>query len=137
MLTSGQGDDVSTTAARSGQSLRCAERLPKIQNHPDADAGVGDVKGRIDVTAEMEVDEVDDVAVEEAIDEVAQNTAAEETEDGHSDPLPDPFTRPGGAPGRQRLRPALRWPRLRPALRAWRQLHPRHLRRRLQGDCAS
>ena len=28
----------------------------------------------------MEVDEVDDVAVEEAIDEVAQNTAAEETE---------------------------------------------------------
>lgn len=71
---------MSTTTALSGKSLRCAERLPKIQNHSDADAGVGDVKGRVDVTAEMEVDEVDDVAVQEAIDEVAQNTAAEEAE---------------------------------------------------------
>ena len=52
----------------------------QIESNAYADGAVGQVEGGVDVAAEMEVEEVDDVAVHEAIDEVAKNATAEQAE---------------------------------------------------------
>lgn len=60
--------------------IRRAPRVPQIQQDADADAAVGDVEGGVDVVAEVEIEEVHDVFIGDAIDEVADDTAAEQTE---------------------------------------------------------
>ena len=57
-----------------------AKRLPKIEQHADADAGVGDVEAGIGITAEVQVDKINHVAVAEAVDHIAHDAAAQQAE---------------------------------------------------------
>jgi hypothetical protein len=57
-----------------------APGVPEVEDHADADAAVGDVEGRVDVAAEVEIKEVHDVFVRDAVYEVADDAAAEEAE---------------------------------------------------------
>ena len=54
-----------------------AERLPEVEENADTNAGVGHVKRRINVGAEMQVDKIDHMAVAQAVEKVADNAAAE------------------------------------------------------------
>jgi hypothetical protein len=54
--------------------------VPEVHHDADADTAVGDVEGGVDVAAEVKVQEVDDVAIGQAVDEVADDAAAEQAE---------------------------------------------------------
>src|SRR5439155_10727302 len=68
------------TSAVTSLSRRGAQRVPEVKDHADADSGVGHVERRVNVAAEMEVDEVDHVLVHEPIDEIADDSAAQQAE---------------------------------------------------------
>src|SRR4051812_19037557 len=67
--------------------FRRLERLPEIENHADADARIGDVERRVDVATKVQVDEINHMAVQQAVDEVADNAAAEQAERDLREPL--------------------------------------------------
>src|SRR5580704_1951802 len=54
--------------------------MQQVESDADADGAIGQVEGGVAITAEMEVEEVDDVAVDEAVEKVAKNAAAKQAE---------------------------------------------------------
>lgn len=54
--------------------------MNEVDNYPDADARVGDVKGGINIVTKVKIQKVDDVTVEDPIEEVADNATAQQPE---------------------------------------------------------
>ena len=54
--------------------------MDEVKHHADANAGIGDVERRVNVAAEVQVDEIDHVTVHEPVGEIADDAAAEQTE---------------------------------------------------------
>src|SRR5512140_1991644 len=72
---------------RPSGSTRGLERLQEVQNHSDADAGIRHVERGINVTAKVEIDEIDHMPVAQPVDEVADDAATQETEADLGQPL--------------------------------------------------
>src|ERR1041385_5701070 len=72
-----------SSRARSTRSARVAEGINHEADDRDADAGIGDVEGRPRVGeahVQVKKEEIDDVAVEEAVGEIAEHAGHEQTE---------------------------------------------------------
>ncbi len=54
--------------------------MEEVEADSRADPAVGEVEGRIGVTAKVEIDEDDDVAVPEAVRQIADNASAQQAE---------------------------------------------------------
>jgi len=56
---------------------RISETVPEINDNAYADPGVGDVKCRIGVGPEMEVEKIHDMAANQTVQKIAEDSAAQ------------------------------------------------------------